>query len=123
MSDTSPTGAVCEATALDALGQVLSSQGKHTEALALFQHSLVTKVAVLGDEVTTVANSLDNIAELYRIQVRERRDAYVWFVCSLGACEEYSDAFGADRTLSGLALRGDREQLLNEARFRSVRVN
>lgn len=59
--------ALCEATALDHLGQVLSGQGKYEEALELFQLSLTTKIRNLGAEWPTVANSLDNVAELYRI--------------------------------------------------------
>mmetsp|Transcript_14348 Transcript_14348/g.19799 ORF Transcript_14348/g.19799 Transcript_14348/m.19799 type:complete len:547 (-) Transcript_14348:336-1976(-) len=55
-----------ECSALDQLGQVLSSQGKYDEALDLFKRSLENKVSIMGEERPTVANSLDNIAEVYR---------------------------------------------------------
>jgi hypothetical protein len=47
-----PAGIMCEAMAMDAVGQLLSAEGKHNEAMDLYQHSLVSKVAVQGTEVS-----------------------------------------------------------------------
>ena len=56
------------ATVTTQLAQVLCSQGKYTEALPLFQWSLDVRKKLLGPEHLEVAESLDAMAELFRLQ-------------------------------------------------------
>lgn len=46
-----PAVDMCEAMSMDSVGQLLSAQGEHDAAMDLYQHSLVSKVAIQGTEV------------------------------------------------------------------------
>ena len=52
----------------NALAQLLTSAAQYDEALPLFQHSLATRIKVAGPEDATVAESLTNLAELFRLE-------------------------------------------------------
>jgi hypothetical protein len=61
--------ALAIATAENQLGLLLNTTGYYEEALPLFQHSLAIRVKVMGAETPAVAESLNNVAELFRMQV------------------------------------------------------
>jgi len=75
----------------NALGQLLTSAAQYDEALPLFQHSLATRVKVSGPDDATVAESLTNLAELFRLQGK------------------YEDALQVRRGHAQLVGEGDRE--------------
>jgi tetratricopeptide (TPR) repeat protein len=67
-AETFPAEDVRLATNLNNLGSLYYSQGKHADAVPLFERALTIWQKTLGSEHPDVATSLNNLATLYRNQ-------------------------------------------------------